>query len=124
MLAKDAAWSMPPLATWFRGHDALRIFLAHGPLSGEWRWRHLPARASGQAAVGCYTWREDEQCFRPFALDVLTVRGDRIAQVTAFIARSDEPRDPRAFARYPDEAIDASKVAAVFGRFGLPERLD
>jgi hypothetical protein len=55
---------------------------------------------------------------------VLTVRGERIEQVTAFIARSAEPRDQRAFERYPDEAVDASKVAAVFERFGLPERLD
>ena len=30
MLAEDAAWSMPPLATWYRGHDALRRFLATG----------------------------------------------------------------------------------------------
>jgi RNA polymerase sigma-70 factor, ECF subfamily len=124
MLAEDAAWSMPPLATWYRGHDALRVFLAQGPLSGAWRWRHLPARASGQPAVGCYTWREDEQRFRPFALDVLTLRGDRVKQVTAFIARSAEARDPARFARYPDEVIDASRVAAVFERFGLPDRLD
>src|ERR687895_991612 len=26
MLADDAAWSMPPLATWYRGHDALGVF--------------------------------------------------------------------------------------------------
>jgi RNA polymerase sigma-70 factor (ECF subfamily) len=124
MLAQDAAWSMPPLATWYRGHDALRVFLSRGPLSGAWRWRHLPARASGQAAVGCYTWREDEKCFRPFALDVLTVAGDRVEQVTAFIARSAEARDPSEFERYPDQAVDASKVAAVFERFGLPGMLD
>ena len=46
MLAEDAAWSMPPLATWYRGHEALRAFLTVGPLSGRWRWRHLPARAN------------------------------------------------------------------------------
>ena len=27
MLAEDAAWSMPPLASWYRGHDALTEFL-------------------------------------------------------------------------------------------------
>src|SRR6185295_6559074 len=59
MLADDAAWSMPPLGSWFRGHDALRVFLQKEPLSGEWRWRHLPATASGQPAVGCYTWHAD-----------------------------------------------------------------
>jgi hypothetical protein len=50
-LAEDAAWSMPPLATWYRGHDALTVFLTRGPLSGDWRWRHLPTRANGQAAA-------------------------------------------------------------------------
>jgi RNA polymerase sigma-70 factor (ECF subfamily) len=30
MLAEDAAWSMPPLATWFRG-DEVRGFLRRGP---------------------------------------------------------------------------------------------
>jgi hypothetical protein len=80
--------------------------------------------ASGQPAVAAYTWREDEQCFRPFALDVLSIRGDRIEQVTAFIARSDEPRPHEDFATYPDHDIDAAKVVAVFERFGLPQRLD
>ena len=124
MLAEDAAWSMPPLQTWFRGAEALRRFLAEGPLSGAWRWRRLPTWANGQPAVGAYTWREEEGCFRPFALDVLTLRGDRIEQVTAFIVRSAEPRDPAAFERYPDEAVDAAKVASVFERCGLPDRLD
>jgi RNA polymerase sigma-70 factor (ECF subfamily) len=124
MLAEDAAWSMPPLATWFRGHDPIAVFLANGPLSGAWRWRRLALTASGQPAVAAYTWREDEQCFRPFALDVLSIRGDRIEQVTAFIARSDAPRPHEDFATYPDHDIDAAKVVAVFERFGLPQRLD
>ncbi len=35
MLAEDAAWSMPPMSTWYLGHDALRRFLEMGPLSGS-----------------------------------------------------------------------------------------
>ena len=27
---------------------------------------------NGQPAVAAYTWREDEDCYRPFALDVLS----------------------------------------------------
>jgi RNA polymerase sigma-70 factor (ECF subfamily) len=125
MLSEDAAWSMPPLASWFRGHDEIAVFLAKGPLSGEWRWRRLPAQANGQPAVAAYTWREDEQAFLPFALDVLTMRGDRIADVTAFIARASGDEDDRErFARYPDEAVDAGKAVSLFERFGLPARLD
>jgi RNA polymerase sigma-70 factor (ECF subfamily) len=122
MLAEDAAWSMPPLASWYRG-DAIPDFLALGPLSGEWRWRRLAAHANGQPAVAAYTWHEEEQAFLPFALDVLTLEGGRIKEVTAFIARSADV-DPSVFPRWPDQAPDPSKVVAVFERFGLPSRLD
>jgi RNA polymerase sigma-70 factor (ECF subfamily) len=37
MLAEDAAWSMPPLATWYLGHESLRTFLRMGPLSGSYQ---------------------------------------------------------------------------------------
>lgn len=126
MLAQDAAWAMPPMATWYRGHDALRWFLAIGPLSGAWRWAHRPAFANGQPAIGAYTWREDEGCYRPFALDVLTLSADgsKIAQVTSFIARSGDDLTPEELARFPDEAIDPAKVGSIFTRVGLPDRLD
>jgi RNA polymerase sigma-70 factor (ECF subfamily) len=120
MLAADAAWSMPPLASWFGGLEAIEAFLRRGPLSGQWRWRRVPARASGQPAVAAYTWREDEGVYRPFALDVLTLEGERIKEVTAFIARSAEPQAREVFARYPDEPVDAARAATLFERFGLP----
>jgi RNA polymerase sigma-70 factor (ECF subfamily) len=124
MLAEDVAWSMPPLASWFRGRDAVAEFLARYPLSGAWRWRRLPARANGQIAVGAYTWRAEDEAYRPFALDVLTLEGPRIKEVTAFIARSPEDPNRRVIARLPDEPVDRSKVADMFERFGLPDRLD
>jgi len=52
MLAEDAAWWMPPLATWYRGHDALRVFLAQGPLSGAWRWRQLASSSRARERAG------------------------------------------------------------------------
>jgi RNA polymerase sigma-70 factor, ECF subfamily len=124
MLAEDAAWSMPPLASWFRGREALRGFLERGPLSGNFRWRHLPARANGHAAVGCYTWHEDARSYLPFALDVLTLRGAKIQEVTAFIARSPDVRDPAVLERWPDTAPDRSRVEMIFERLGLPVRLE
>jgi len=124
MLAQDAAWSMPPLTSWFRGHDDLRGFLRRGPLSGEWRWRHLPAHASGQVAVAVYGFDEQRGHFRPFALDVLTLSGDRIAEVTAFITRTSDLPEGEEFARWPAQANDPRRVASVFEANGLPARLD
>jgi RNA polymerase sigma-70 factor (ECF subfamily) len=116
---------MPPLAAWFRGHEALRGFLQFGPLSGDWRWRHLPARANGQAAVGCYAWYENEGCYRPFALDVLSLEGTKIKEVTSFITRSTLSRDLQSYVRYPEQPLeDDSRILAAFERFGLPDRLD
>jgi RNA polymerase sigma-70 factor (ECF subfamily) len=124
MLAQDAAWSMPPLASWYRGHDELRVFLSRGPLSGDWRWRHVATRANGQLAVGCYTWQPEEGAYRPFALDVLTLDGPRIKEVTAFITRTTELPDPDDFSRWPEHPAEPSKVESIFERFGLPSRLD
>jgi RNA polymerase sigma-70 factor, ECF subfamily len=122
MLAEDAAWSMPPLASWYRG-ERIEGFLRIGPLSGEWRWRHVPAHVSGQAAIGSYAWDAATGAYLPFALDVLTLRGDRIGEITSFITRAMAGTDPDYYARYPEQALDPARLAA-FERFGLPGRLD
>jgi RNA polymerase sigma-70 factor (ECF subfamily) len=125
MLAEDAAWSMPPLAAWFTGRDGLLDFLNFGPLSGDWHWRHVPAHANGQPAVGSYAWHEGEGAYLPFALDVLTVDGDqKIKEIVSFIVRSTEFEDPESYIRWPEQPVDAEALAAYFGRFGLPARLD
>jgi RNA polymerase sigma-70 factor, ECF subfamily len=124
MLAEDASWSMPPLPTWFGGLEALRGFLEFGPLSGEWRWRHRATRANGQPAIGAYTWYEPDGCYRPFALDVLTLEGERIKAVTAYITRETSGREREYYERWPDQPLDPEKVEAVFVRLGLPDRLD
>jgi RNA polymerase sigma-70 factor (ECF subfamily) len=123
MLAEDAAWSMPPATSWYRGAD-LPEFLRVGPLSGEWRWRHLPAHASGQPAVAAYTWVDGEQAYLPFALDVMTLEGPRIKEVTAFITRSSDGPDREFFKRWPAQPVDPARVDLIFERFGLPARLD
>ena len=124
LLAEDIAWSMPPLAGWFRGRDDVRVFLENGPLSGRFRWRHLPLRVNGQAAVGTYSWHGAQEAFVPFALDVLTLRGDRIAEVTAFVARTPVHDDRAALADWPNTPASAVKTAALFNAHGLPDHLD
>ncbi len=122
MLAEDAAWSMPPLGTWYRGHEALRAFLTMGPLSGRFRWTHVACSANGQPAIGSYTWQEDGQCYRPFAIDVLSIRDGLIEEVTSFITRSADTPRSGSFDLYPDEPLDDWRVAD-YERFGLPARL-
>jgi RNA polymerase sigma-70 factor, ECF subfamily len=124
MLAKDAAWSMPPLAAWFGGQEQLTGFLQLGPLSGAWRWRHQPAHANGQPAVGSYCWHPVEEAYLPFALDVLTLDGRQIKEVTSFITRSTESQELAYYQRWPEQPVDPSMVAVAFERFGLPPRLD
>jgi RNA polymerase sigma-70 factor (ECF subfamily) len=58
MLAEDATFTMPPLRTWYRGRDAIAVFLTGSAI--RVRWRFVPARANGQRAFGTYA-RDAEQ---------------------------------------------------------------
>lgn len=85
MLAEDAKLAMPPLPSWYHGREQVAIFLSGGPLAGAMRWRLIPARANGQIAFGLYAWDDKTQTFVPRAVDVLTLRGAQIQQITAFL---------------------------------------
>jgi len=123
MLTEDAAFTMPPLQTWFGGREEIATFLAGWPLSGQWRWRTLRTRANGQEAIAFYTWDPDAEIYERFALNVLTLRGDKIAEVDAFLTRSTEDPDREVLARLPEQPFDPGRLAAAFERFGLPEEL-
>jgi RNA polymerase sigma-70 factor, ECF subfamily len=110
LLAEDATFAMPPLPTWYRGRDAIAVFLTRFALRD--RWRLLPTRANGQVAFGCYAWDPDERSYSPLSLDVLTLQGSIATDVTSFATPHTRGPDRERF------AID------VFGRFGLPPRLD
>ncbi|MGI5281800.1 sigma-70 family RNA polymerase sigma factor [Nonomuraea polychroma] len=83
MLTEDAKYSMPPLTTWYQGHDGIRGFLTEGPLTS--RWRFVPARANGQLAFGTYLWDGQRAAYVPAGLDLIVVRGTRIAEVVSFL---------------------------------------
>ena len=112
MLTQDATWSMPPVPTWFQGLESVREWLVRDPLSV--RWRHLPTRANGQLAVGCYLFDSGTGRYAPHVIDVLTLDGDQIASVTGFLTGDDLER--------PDTA-DQARAAEIFARFGLPAGL-
>jgi RNA polymerase sigma-70 factor, ECF subfamily len=98
MLAEDVTFAMPPYAEWSRGREAVgkSWLMPGGPPP---RLRYVATRANGQLALGAYMIDPERRSYVPLALDVLALRGDSIAEVTAF-------RTPR-----------------IFRRFALPERL-
>ena len=102
---------MPPHPTWFQGAASIRDWLIRDPLTV--RWKHLPARANGQLAVGCYIFDRDKGDYNAGVIDVLTLDGDRIAAVTGFVT-------------FYQAGLPGGRqvtAAEVFARFGLPARL-
>jgi RNA polymerase sigma-70 factor, ECF subfamily len=85
MLAEDATFAMPPLPTWYGGREAVAAFLRARPLAGAQRWRLIPVRANGQPAFGHYRWDGERATFTPHGVNVITLRGARIDQITAFL---------------------------------------
>jgi RNA polymerase sigma-70 factor, ECF subfamily len=84
MLAADGAMTMPPLPTWYRGREAVALFLSTDVLRDK-RWRLVPARANGQLAFGNYRWDEERATFEPRSISVLTLAREGIAEITTFI---------------------------------------
>jgi RNA polymerase sigma-70 factor (ECF subfamily) len=100
LLAQDARLAMPPIPTWFSGREAVLAFLAERVPAGAGRRRLLPIAANGAPAFAQYAWIDAERRLAPHGITVLTLDGDRIAEITAFLT-------PEAFPR-----------------FGLPPTLD
>lgn len=114
---------MPPLARWYHGREGIATWATLSPLSGQWRWRTLLTRANAQPALGFYSWDDEAGAYLAFALNVLTVEGQLISDVTAFVARSIEREDDEAYENWPTQAADDKRLAGTFARFGLPDRL-
>ena len=124
MLAEDATFAMPPLASWYQGREGITQWMRGWPLSGAWRWRTRLTQANGQPAIGFYAWDEQAQAYLPFALNVVTLRGAEISDVTAFVVRSTEETDNAVYERWPEQPAITERLDATFGRFGLPDRID
>jgi RNA polymerase sigma-70 factor (ECF subfamily) len=83
MLTDDARYSMPPEPVWYAGPVDIRAFLVDGPLRS--RWRFLPAAANGQLTFGTYLWDDDRSAWVAAGLDLLALRGDRVAEVVSYL---------------------------------------
>ncbi len=99
MLAEHANFAMPPYAGWYRGRGAIADswLMPRGPAL---QLRYVPVRANGQLAFGAYRLDPEDGSYLPIALDVITLDGPRITDITAF------------------------RTPGIFLRFGLPGELD
>ncbi len=90
LLKDEATFSMPPSPTWYRGTQAIRLFLetvVFGPGGCHAKpgsTRVLVTGASGQPALAVYQWNAHEGVYRPFAIKVLAIEGSSIASVVSF----------------------------------------
>lgn len=83
LLHEDAIQTMPPYAMWLQGRDDLVAWYA-GPGSGCRGSRLLRGWANGCPAFAQYR-ADPAGGHQPWALQVIELRGDRIAQVNAFL---------------------------------------
>jgi RNA polymerase sigma-70 factor (ECF subfamily) len=91
LLAEDVVFSMPPWAAWWRGREAI-IGLATGAQDACPETRHLPTRANGQLAVASYGLDEGTGRYTASAVDVFTLEGPVIKEITAFVCPGIAPR--------------------------------
>lgn len=101
LLTNDVAFTMPPASIWFKGLTKIQtlftsvLFRQPGiPL-----WKLLPTSVNGQPATGLYILNPESIIYHPYAIQVLTLRGDKIAEATNFL--------------YPDQ----------FPTFGFPKQI-
>jgi RNA polymerase sigma-70 factor (ECF subfamily) len=123
LLVEDASFAMPPLSSWYTPRANIAEWARAWSLNGQWQWRTRLTRANAQPALGFYAWDGDAGAYLPFALNVLTLRDGLVSDVTAFIARVTDADEPEAYQRFPEQALDAQRLAGTFARFGLPDRL-
>lgn len=84
MLTEDAKFAMPPEERWYRGHSAIAGFLRERPLTLE--WKSIRIGANGQLALATYARRPGSGTpYRAIAVDVLSLRGQLIEEITAFL---------------------------------------
>jgi RNA polymerase sigma-70 factor (ECF subfamily) len=93
LLTDDAAVNMPPLSQEYVGHEALTQFFAEVSFAhGAREFRLVPTRANGQPAFGRYVRDPLARISHAHGLTVLTLDGDRIAQITSFLDTALFPR--------------------------------
>jgi RNA polymerase sigma-70 factor (ECF subfamily) len=97
LLRADVDLAMPPTPSWYHGRDAVAAYLRQlfgSPQGRHLRLRPLPTGANRQPALAVYTpvatTSGEPGLYMPLAIQVLTVHGDLVTNITGFT-------DPRLF---------------------------
>jgi RNA polymerase sigma-70 factor, ECF subfamily len=91
LLTEDVTWSMPPMTHWYGGIEAVTDFAVQVPLTRCPSWRHRPTTANGQPAVASYLGDDQSGPHLACSITVLTLRDDRIAEITSFLGADHFP---------------------------------
>jgi RNA polymerase sigma-70 factor (TIGR02960 family) len=85
LLREDVVMTMPPMPVLFRGRDAIGEFFSTVPAGGALdEIRLLPTRANRQPALAGYVLDRETGVSHGYGIMVLTLDGDRIAEITGF----------------------------------------
>ena len=92
LLKADATLAMPPSPSWYKGSDAIRIFVSatvfanDGMFGGDaaQRWKLVETRANGSPAFAIYQ-RTGTNEYQAFGIHVLRFEGKQLAQIVSFI---------------------------------------
>jgi RNA polymerase sigma-70 factor, ECF subfamily len=87
--------SMPPVPSWYQGRAAIGAFFERFVFSDEGPGHHrlVPIRANRQPAFAIYNRAPGETVYSAFALLLLRVEDDAIAELNGFVL-------PRLFPRF------------------------
>jgi RNA polymerase sigma-70 factor, ECF subfamily len=123
MLADDATFAMPPYATWWRERDVIAAFAAE-PVH-----RYLPTHANGQLANAAYRWNPETRRYSAEALEVLTIVGAHVKEMTAFrpprsSTASDSPTRCHGALPPPRRRADRPLASPTERSDGTPVRVD
>jgi RNA polymerase sigma-70 factor (ECF subfamily) len=83
LLTEDARFTMPPLPAWFDGREDVGRFFAERVFATPWRLESL--QANGQLGFACYLRSPGADHFQLGAVNVLSLRGGRVAWIAGFL---------------------------------------
>lgn len=86
LLTEDARFSMPPMTFWLQGREQIERWW-RGPGDVCRNARILRGRLNGRPAIGCYHLVDDGR-WEPFAVHVLEITDDGIADITHYLDAS------------------------------------